>query len=186
VHAATAVSVRRASRPLTDLAVHRAQRGDPDAFETVYRDHAGRVFALCLRMSGDAVAARELTQDVFVHAWEQLGSFRGDAAFGTWLHRLAVNLVLMRWRAEGRRGETVLADDGAAGAVATRESSPALRMDLEAAVAALPPGARQVLVLYDIEGYSHKEIATLMGIAEGTSKAHLFRARRLLREALDR
>ena len=185
MHAAIAVPARR-PRALTDPAVRRAQQGDADAFGQVYRDHAGRVYALCLRMSGDTVAARELTQDVFVQAWEKLPGFRGAAAFGTWLHRLAVNVVLMRWRTDGRRGETALPDDGEAGTVAIRDASPALRMDLETAIAALPPGARQVLVLFDIEGYGHAEIAHMMGIAEGTSKAHLFRARRLLREALDR
>ena len=100
MHAAIAVPARR-PRALTDPAVRRAQQGDADAFGQVYRDHAGRVYALCLRMSGDTVAARELTQDVFVQAWEKLPGFRGAAAFGTWLHRLAVNVVLMRWRTDG-------------------------------------------------------------------------------------
>lgn len=169
---------------MTDEAVRRARSGDADAFEAVYREHAGRVYALCLRMSGDPVAARELVQDVFVRAWEKLDTFRGDSAVGTWLHRLTVNVVLMKWRADGRKGEESFDPDG--GMIATREAPAGLRMDLEAAIAALPPGCRQVLVLHDIEGYAHKEIGQLMGIAEGTSKAHLFRARRLLREVLDR
>jgi RNA polymerase sigma-70 factor (ECF subfamily) len=188
VHQALAVPVPGAA--LNDDAVRRAQAGDAGAFETLYHAHAGRVYALCLRMSGDAVAARELLQDVFVRAWEKLDTFRGDSAIGTWLHRLTVNVILMKWRAEGRRGEQGLDDGENGGAmgtqVATREAPAGLRLDLETAIAALPPGARQVLVLHDIEGYEHKEIGRLMGIAEGTSKAHLFRARRMLREALDR
>ena len=160
-------------------AVRRARQGDPDAFEAVYREHAGRVYALCLRMSGDAQAARELLQDVFVRAWEKLATFRGDSAFSSWLHRLAVNVVLMRRRATVRRAEDELAEDAA-----YRARSPELRIDLEQAIAALPEMARQVLVLFDLEGYQHAEIGRALGIAEGTSKAHLFRARRLLRERL--
>lgn len=165
-------------------AVRRARDGDSAAFEALYREHAGRVYALCLRLSGDTVRARELVQDVFVRAWQRLGTFQGEAAFGTWLHRVAVNEVLMAFRSERRRWAEPL-DDGAV-EPAARAAPPGLRLDLEAAIAALPPGARAVLVLHDIEGYNHGEIATLMSIAEGTSRAHLFRARRLLREALDR
>ena len=170
---------------MSDDAVRRAQAGDPDAFEAVYRAHTGRVYALCLRMSGDPVLARELLQDVFVRAWQKLGSYRGDAAFATWLHRLTVNVVLMRWREDGRPGA---ADPGerALDNVHAPSAPPGLRLDLEAAIAALPPGCRHVLVLHDVEGFAHKEIAMLLGIRNGTSKAHLFRARRLLREALDR
>ena len=162
-------------------AVRLAQAGDPDAFETVYREHAGRVYALCLRMSGDPVRARELLQDVFVRAWEKLRTYRADAAFGTWLHRLAVNVVLMQWRAEGRKGLEELDENTAGG---ERGAGSEERIDLEQAIAKLPAGARQVLVLHDIEGFEHGEIGKMVGIAEGTSKAHLFRARRLLREAL--
>ena len=168
-------------------AVRRAQTGDADAFETVYREHAGRVYALCLRMTANPAAARELTQDVFVRAWEKLDTFRGESAFGSWLHRLAVNVVLMNRRTAARRAEDPLeGDDGPAPPPASRAGSPELRMDLERAIASLPLKARQVLVLYDIEGYTHAEIGTMLGIAEGTSKAHLFRARGLLREMLDR
>jgi RNA polymerase sigma-70 factor (ECF subfamily) len=184
----SAVAVRRERTPVSSDAVKRAQAGDPDAFETVYHEHAGRVYALCLRMSGDPVRARELLQDVFVRAWVKLGSYRGDAAFGTWLHRLAVNVVLLAWRAEGRRGLEQLDENAGApghgGSGAPGAAEPETRIDLESAIAKLPAGCRQVLVLHDIEGYEHAEIGRLMGIAEGTSKAHLFRARRLLREAL--
>jgi RNA polymerase sigma-70 factor (ECF subfamily) len=175
------------SAPVPDLAesVRRAQAGDADAFEAVYRAHAGRVYALCLRMAGDVTQARELVQDVFIRAWEKLGTFRGDSAFGTWLHRLAVNVVLMDRRLAARRAEDRLeGDEGEERPLQAREAPAGLRMDLEQAIAALPPMARQVLILYDVEGYEHQEIGTMLGIAEGTSKAHLFRARRLLREKL--
>ncbi len=168
-------------------AIRRAQQGDADAFESVYREHAGRVYALCLRMSGDAQAAKELVQDVFVRAWEKLDSFRGESAFSSWLHRLAVNVVLMDRRSRARRAEDSL-DGGeeSAPVPAAPARSPELRMDLEQAIAALPRKAREVLVLFDVEGYSHAEIGTMLGIAEGTSKAHLFRARGLLKEMLGR
>lgn len=168
-------------------AIRRAQQGDADAFEAVYREHAGRVYALCLRMSGDAQAAKELVQDVFVRAWEKLDTFRGESAFSSWLHRLAVNVVLMDRRSRARRAEDPLDDDEDPAPVAAAIArSPELKMDLEQAIATLPRMARQVLVLFDVEGYAHAEIAQMLGIAEGTSKAHLFRARGLLKEMLAR
>jgi RNA polymerase sigma-70 factor (ECF subfamily) len=167
--------------------VGRAQRGDAAAFEQLYRLHAGRVYAVCLRLAGDAAEARRLTQDVFVRAWERLGGFRGASAFGSWLHRLAVNVVLADRRAAGRRHRRVaLASDSPAYEEAAAAGWSPERLDLERAIAALPPGARAVLVLFDIEGYGHDEIAAMTGIAPGTSKAQLHRARRLLREALTR
>jgi RNA polymerase sigma-70 factor (ECF subfamily) len=168
-------------------AIRRAQQGDADAFEAVYHEHAGRIYALCLRMSGDAQAAKELVQDVFVRAWEKLETFRGESAFSSWLHRLAVNVVLMDRRSRARRAEDSL-DEGeeTAPMPAAPARSPELKMDLEQAIAALPRMARQVLVLFDVEGYSHAEVGKMLGIAEGTSKAHLFRARGLLKETLAR
>jgi RNA polymerase sigma-70 factor (ECF subfamily) len=166
--------------------VRRAQSGDTDAFGNLYRLHAGRVYALCLRLEGDVTRAEELTQDVFVRAWEGLPGFRGESAFGTWLHRLAVNVVLADRRAAWRRDRRVVAVEEPERHETPRESDPALALDLEAAIATLPPGARAVLVLHDLEGYQHAEISAMTGIAEGTSKAQLFRARRLLRERLDR
>ena len=170
--------------------VSRAQSGDPEAFEVVYRAHAGRVYALCLRMSADPGRAAELTQDVFVRAWEKLGSFRGESAFSSWLHSLAVNVVLNALRSERRRSEEPLdegdAQDEGTTPHAPRPTSPDVVIDLEAAIASLPPMARQVVVLHDLEGYEHAEIGRMLGIAEGTSKAHCFRARRLLRERLSR
>ncbi|MGH7568014.1 MAG: RNA polymerase sigma factor [Gemmatimonadales bacterium] len=171
---------------MTDL-VRRAQAGDVAAFHDLYREHVGRVYALCLRLSADARRAEELTQDVFIRAWRKLTSFRGDSAFASWLHRLAVNVVLMERRATTRRERRVLPTDNPAALERPGRDWPAgLGIDLERAVAGLPEGAREVFLLHDVEGYRHGEIAELMGIAEGTSKAQLFRARRLLREALER
>jgi RNA polymerase sigma-70 factor (ECF subfamily) len=178
------------ARPPKESAVSRAQRGDVDAFGELYREHAGRVFALCVRMSGDRIHARELMQDVFVRAWERLRSFRGDASFGSWLHRLAVNVVLTDVRSGRRREARVaLAEDLAAvergrPAGAVGAADPATAIDLERAIAALPPGARSAFVLHDVEGFSHAEIAELTGLAEGTIRAQLHRARKLLMEAL--
>jgi len=153
----------------TDL-IHRAQQGDRAAFEALYRAHVGRVYALCLRLTADAAQAEERTQDAFVRAWERLATFRGESAFSSWLYRLTVNEVLLGRRAEHRREQRIVT-----------AGDPAAR-----AVAALPSGAREVFVLHEVEGYRHEEIARLTGIAVGTSKAQLFRARRLLREALNR
>lgn len=167
--------------------VERAQAGDDEAFGALYREHVGRIHALCLRLAGDAQAAGELTQDVFVRAWEALPSFRGESAFGSWLHRLAMNVFLGKRRATGRRERRVFSTDEPALLERPAERShPGARLDLEQAIAALPKGARAVFVLHDVEGYQHGEIARMTGIAEGTSKAQLFRARRLLREALAR
>jgi RNA polymerase sigma-70 factor, ECF subfamily len=180
---------------MTGAWVARARAGDVDAFEALYRSHGGRVFALCLRMAGSGTTAEELAQDIWVRAWEKLGTFRGESAFTTWLHRLAVNEILGRRRSEGRRAsrfESVaevserVEGPGKISASATREAPPGLGLDLERAMATLPEGARTVFVLYDVEGYRHREIAEQLGVAEGTVKAQLHRARRLLREALER
>ena len=172
---------------MTDDLVARAQAGDQTAFRDLYRQHVGRVYALCLRLTGDASDAGERTQDVFVRLWDKLGSFRGESAFSSWLHRLAVNVVLNERRTTGRRERRVIPAENPAGLEKNR-GNPAegLSIDLERAIAELPDGAREVFVLFDIEGYGHGEIAQLVGIAEGTSKAQLFRARRLLREKLER
>jgi RNA polymerase sigma-70 factor (ECF subfamily) len=172
--------------PLDDL-VARAQAGDQTAFRDLYRQHAGRVYALCLRLTGDAREAEERTQDVFVRLWDKLRSFRGDSAFSSWLHRLAVNVVFNEQRTTSRRERRVTpAADPAVLEQHPRAPIEVSSIDLERAIAELPDGAREVFVLFDIEGYGHGEIAELTGIAEGTSKAQLFRARRLLREKLER
>lgn len=172
--------------PPPDDLVARAQAGDQSAFRDLYRQHAGRVYALCLRLTGDVRDAEERTQDVFVRLWDKLGSFRGDSAFSSWLHRLAVNVVFNEQRTTSRRERRVTpAADPAVLEKTPRGPIEGLSIDLERAIAELPDGAREVFVLFDIEGYGHGEIAELTGIAEGTSKAQLFRARRLLREKLE-
>jgi len=172
---------------VTDDLVARAQAGDQTAFRELYREHAGRVYALCLRLTGDSRDAEERTQDVFVRLWDKLRSFRGDSAFSSWLHRLAVNVVLNERRTTGRRERRVMPAEDLDNVAGAQHAAPLhLNIDLERAIAELPDGAREVFVLYDIEGYGHGEIAQLVGIAEGTSKAQLFRARRLLREKLER
>ena len=164
----------------------RAQHGEVDAFDELYRAHAGRVYALCLRLTADSTKARELTQDVFVKAWEALPAFRGDSNITTWLHRIAVNAMLMQRRSDKRRTARVsLAgdeDDDADAAVqgAAPPMDVATAIDLERAVAALPPGIRRAFVLHDVEGYSHEEIARMTGLAAGTLRAQLHRARQLL------
>jgi len=176
-----------AAAPEASLTVRRAQQGDVAAFEQLYRDNAGRVYALCLRMCGDAGRAEELTQDVFVRAWEKLGTFQGTSAFSTWLHRLAVNVVLGDRRSEKVRvGKVMTTDNLEAYETPLRSSDPCDGIDLERAIAALPSGARAVLVLHDVEGYKHEEIAQMQGTAVGTCKAQLHRARKLLREMLGR
>ena len=172
--------------------IRRARGGDVHAFERLYRAHLPRVYGLALRMTADPDRAEDLTQDAFVRAWDRLASFRGDSAFGTWLHRLAVNVVLGDLRSRRRWQEEALEETREGGApeappraLRTAPARPGETVDLERAVAALPPRARTVLVLHDIEGYRHREIGELLGVTEGTSKAQLSRARRLLREALD-
>ncbi len=166
--------------------VVRAQAGDSRAFEDLYRRVVGRIYALCLRMVRDGQRAEELTQDVFVRAWERLGSFRGESKFTTWLHRLAVNVVLQEGRAKGRRDsrEELTGDPGEYLARA-REEMPGTRLDLERAIASLPEGARTVIILRDIYGYKYDEIATMQGVALGTVKAQIHRARKMMRERLE-
>lgn len=186
-------TVPAATRPADEESdwVRRASAGDARAFERLYRAHLGRIFGLCLRLcDGDRARAEQHTQDAFVRAWEKLPGFRGDSQFSTWMHRLTVNLVLGEHRLL-KRWVTFEEDSGGddeAAALAGRIEHPqdraAERMDLERALARLPKGARTVLMLHDIEGYQHEEIAALTGIAVGTSKAQLHRARRLMREWL--
>jgi RNA polymerase sigma-70 factor (ECF subfamily) len=157
--------------------------GDAAAFERIYRAHAGRVHALCLRLTGNVEEAEDATQETFVKAWRRLGTFEGRAALSTWLHRLAVNAVLDRKRAAGRRPE-LTGDDGLAPEAPAPAARPDVGIDLERAIAGLPEGARMAFVLHDVEGWRHREIAESTGTAEGTWRAQLHRARKLLREAL--
>jgi RNA polymerase sigma-70 factor (ECF subfamily) len=169
-----------------DDLVRRAAAGDVEAYEMLYRENVGRVHALCLRMARDRAEADELTQETFVRVWERLGSFRGDSAFTTWLHRVTVNVVIAGLRSRGRWRERFAAAEAEDLGAAVPAFSAGGDLDLERAIARLSPQARLVFVLHDVEGYQHGEIAELTGVAVGTSKAHLHRARRLLREDLSR
>lgn len=165
--------------------VEQARQGRLAAFEVLYRRHHARIYAVCLRLHRNAGDAEDALQDAFIHAWERLADFRGESAFGTWLYRIAVNAALGRLRSAGRRDRHLqVVDDAAWEGIAAHESEPGVALDLDAAIATLPDGARTVLVMHDVEGYGHQEIADLTGIAVGTSKAQLHRARRLLRERL--
>ena len=163
--------------------VARAAAGDVAAFEQLYRTYLARIHSLVRRMAGPR-DADDLTQDVFVRAWMKLSTFRGEAAFGTWLHRLAVNLVIERLRSQSAQRLRWLEDDSAFASVAAMHTSPTTRLGLEAALERLPNGARSVFVLHDIEGHTHQEIGGLLGVSAGTSKAQLHRARMLMRRHL--
>jgi RNA polymerase sigma-70 factor, ECF subfamily len=166
--------------------VSRAQTGDAGAFEKLYRKHAGRIYAVCLRITAGRSTAEECTQDAFVRAWGALGKFRGDSSFGTWLTRIAINVALQRLKLDRRHLRLIQPDSGK-----MLESTPAVSdtpgadMDLERLIALLPPAARVVFVLHAIEGYSHEEIADLTGTAIGTCKAHVHRARQILKARLE-
>jgi RNA polymerase sigma-70 factor (ECF subfamily) len=162
----------------------RAARGDMRAFERLYRAHVGRVHGLACRMLSVGEAP-EATQDVFVRAWQKLASYRGEAAFGTWLHRLAVNVFLGRRQVLKLDRERHLEDDAVLDTLPGRAGASDLSMDFEAAIARLPQGAKTVFVLHDVEGYRHEEIADFLGVTTGTTKAQLHRARMLLRGHLN-
>ncbi|HUE86212.1 MAG TPA: RNA polymerase sigma factor [Vicinamibacterales bacterium] len=169
--------------PVDDVAL--AAQGDTGAFERIYHAHLGRVHNLARRMAGPE-AAHELTQDVFVRVWQKLSTFRGEASFTTWLHRLAVNVIIERFRTLGTARERFLADgetvlERMPAASTARHDA---RMDLDQAMKRLPQGARAVFVLHDIEGYRHEEIGNLLGVSVGTSKSQLHRARMTLRTQL--
>jgi RNA polymerase sigma-70 factor (ECF subfamily) len=168
-----------------DDVVRRAQLGDVDAFEQLYRAQVGAVYALCRRMVGDEREARDLVQDVFVRTWQRLPTFRGQSALGTWIHRLAVNVVLEHLRLAKRAALRFIDDDDALPASDHSAHRLDATMDLGRALEQLPAGARSVFVLHDIHGYSHDEIAQMTGIAAGTARAQLWRARRALMRLLD-
>ena len=171
--------------PVEDVAL--AAQGDTGAFERVYQAHLGRVYNLARRMAGPE-AADELTQDVFVRVWQKLATFRGESSFATWLHRLAVNVIIERFRTLGVARDRFLSDGED---VLERLPDPPsalrydTRMDLDTAMKRLPPGARTVFVLHDIEGYRHEEIGQMLGVSVGTSKSQLHRARMTLRGHLN-
>jgi RNA polymerase sigma-70 factor, ECF subfamily len=185
VAAFSALVVTDASDDEDSGIVRRAQTRDVQAFEQLYRMHVSRVHAICLRMTANLTRAEELTQKTFLTAWEKLPLFRGDSAFSSWLHRVAVNTVLADIRAESRRTQRVFATaDPAVFEIPPRAPAAGIRLDLEQAIATLPDQARAVFVLHDVEGWRHHEIARELGVATGTSKAQLHRARKLLQEAL--
>ncbi len=163
--------------------IERAQGGDAAAIRTLYRGHASRVYAVVRRIAGDDAQAEDWAQEAWVRAIRALPTFRSDSRFSTWLHRIAVNSALQARRSGLRREEreTVLRIERGS---ATRDPSPLVRMRLERALDALPAGMREVLVLHDVEGYTHEEIGEMLGVADGTSKSQLFKARARMRELL--
>ena len=172
-----------------DLALAtRIRSGDAAAFETLYRQHATRLYNLAGRMLGSSQEADDMLQEIFLLAYRKLGSFRGDSSLGTWLYRLAVNHCLDYVR--GRRAkmdkvtDTLDSDTGIE--PLARRDTPIARLDLERAIARLPDGCRDAFVLHDVEGFDHKEVGRLLGIAEGTSKSQVFKARMKLRAMLGR
>ncbi|HEX8146507.1 MAG TPA: RNA polymerase sigma factor [Pyrinomonadaceae bacterium] len=184
--AAPEVSPARAS----DFALaQRAARGDMEAFEELFRLHRRLVYGLCLRMTQDAAEAEDVTQEVFVLLFRKIGGFRGEASFTTWLHRLTVNQVLMRFRKNKARREDALEDEELQPHESVRPASPKAsqlidRLTLEGAIAKLPPGYRAAFILHDVEGYEHEEVARILGCAVGTSKSQLHKARTKLRKLL--
>ena len=164
----------------------KAAGGDVLAFEQLYRRHFRRVYAICLRMTGNPVEAEDLTQDVFVHLFNRVGSFRGESAFTTWLHRLTVNQVLMHFRKRSTKSEITTEEGETPEQIVRGTENPNAmpivdRIALEKAIEQLPTGYRTVFVLHDVEGYEHEEIARMLGFAEGTSKSQLHKARLKLR-----
>jgi RNA polymerase sigma-70 factor (ECF subfamily) len=160
-----------------------AAKGDPLAFERLYRRHVARVHSLVRRMLS-ADVADEIAQDIFVRAWQKLSLFRGESAFGTWLHRLAINVILAKRADLAKQRGRFTEDDFALERTPSRAAMHETRMDFETALARLPAGAKEVFVLHDIEGYKHEEIAKLLGVTAGTSKSQLHRARNALRACL--
>jgi RNA polymerase sigma-70 factor (ECF subfamily) len=163
--------------------IRKAQTGDSAAFERLYRMHVDKVYGLCLRMTGNVAEAEDCAQDAFIQAWSKLNKFRGESAFGTWLHRVAVNTVLGRMRKSRREQDRIRAVSDVVSTPETVGDTGGLR-DLELAIDELPSGARHVFVLHAVYGYSHDETSDMLGIAAGTSKAQLHRARRLLAQQL--
>jgi RNA polymerase sigma-70 factor (ECF subfamily) len=183
-----ALTLEQAGTQVPDVAaaVERARAGDAHAFRELYVQHSGRVYALCLRMLADPDAAEEATQDAFVRAWERLGGFEGRAAFSTGLHRLTVSLVLDRRRREKVRPLDRRIPDGDETVERTggRPLSPEAAIDLERAIASLPPACRAAFLLHDVEGFGHHEVGTMLGVSEGTSKSQVHKARMRIRAYL--
>ncbi len=184
-------------KPSTDLseadAIERAKQGDADAFQVLYDKHKRRVYSLCLRMTANTAEAEDLAQEAFLQLYRKIGTFRGDSAFSTWLHRLAVNVVLMHLRRKGlpqislEEALEPAQDDGPRKDIGARDltlSGSIDRVTLERAIENLPPGYRLVFVLHDVEGYEHNEIAEMLDCSTGNSKSQLHKARMKLRDLL--
>jgi RNA polymerase sigma-70 factor, ECF subfamily len=174
-------------------AIARAQKGDAECFEGLYGLHKRRVYSLCLRMTGNTAEAEDLTQEAFLQLFRKIGTFRGESAFSTWLHRLSVNVVLMHLRKKGLPAVSLeeslepQQEDGPRRDIGARDTQLAGsidRVNLERAIETLPPGYRIIFVLHDIEGYEHNEIAEMMGCSIGNSKSQLHKARMKLRDLL--
>ncbi len=167
--------------------VQRAGSGDTRAFERLYREHMGRVYGLCLRMTRDQSLAEDCTQETFSNPWRELPKFETRSSLATWLHRIAINVTLAKRRKTSPLAAASLEDEEgeSGGAIEWTLETPVEVEEIEAAIGALPDGARDALVLHALYGYSHGEAAEMLGIAEGTCKAQLHRARRLLRERLE-
>jgi RNA polymerase sigma-70 factor (ECF subfamily) len=178
-----AISGETAIQPGVDSDVALAARGDASAFERLYRTHVTRIHNLTRRMLGSH-DADEVTQDIFVRTWQKLGQFRGESAFSTWLHRLAVNVVIEKRRSFAIHRERMSDDPTALDAVTVAPARADLTVDFEAAIEQLPAGAREIFVMHDVEGYKHREIAAMLEITSGTSKRQLHRARMLMRKHL--
>jgi len=178
-----AISGETAIQPGVDSDVALAARGDASAFERLYRTHVTRIHNLTRRMLGSH-DADEVTQDIFVRTWQKLGQFRGESAFSTWLHRLAVNVVIEKRRSFAIHRERMSDDPAALDAVTVAPARADLTVDFEAAIQQLPAGAREIFLMHDVEGYKHREIAAMLEITSGTSKRQLHRARMLMRKHL--
>jgi RNA polymerase sigma-70 factor, ECF subfamily len=176
--------------PLTDYELtQQAAGGDKAAFEELYHRHFRRVYALCLRMTANTTEAEDLTQEVFTQLYHKVGSFRGESAFTTWLHRMTVNVVLMHFRRRQSRPEFITDEGETPEQIVRGTGNPAAmpivdKIALERAIARLAPGYRSVFVLHDVEGYEHEEIGKMLGIAPGTSKSQLHKARLNLRKLI--
>ncbi len=189
VVAAQTKPATKPTRGLDYALAQKAAEGDMAAFEELYQRHNQRVYSLCLRMTANVSEAEDLTQEVFIHLFRKVGSFRGESAFTTWLHRMTVNHVLMHFRKRKVRMEQTTADGEIPEQIVAGTENPTRmpvleRVALDRAMAELPPGYRTVFVLHDIEGYEHEEIARMLGCAAGTSKSQLHKARKKLRDLL--
>jgi RNA polymerase sigma-70 factor (ECF subfamily) len=178
-----ALSGETQSRTGLDTDVALAAGGDASAFERIYRTHVARIHSLTRRMLSTH-EADEVTQDIFVRTWQKLGQFRGESAFATWLHRLAINVVIERRRSFAIQRERMTDDPSALDMLTVAPARADLTVDFEHAIALLPPGAREIFTLHDVEGYKHREIAAMLEITTGTSKRQLHRARMLMRKHL--